>query len=579
MPLGSSLNSLLLLAKNLDTSKPTTYTGKKGKNDKPFVYPKEKGIISLPRGNISDSGYSKEYIDSFFNELYSDLSIRPNRILLVKGNKVIAERYCKPYARDSWDCVFSTSKTLVGLALGLLYDDGLVDLDKPVVKILGIEKNVHIARNKKITLRHLLTMSTGITFNEMESASSTKWVKSFFESNSKFKLGTKFEYNSMNTYIISACVEKLAGKKFKDLVVERIFNPLHANDIHIDTSLEGYFIGGWGLYILPEDMAKLGILVRDGGMYDGKQIISKEWIDMMSHTQYEATQFGHVLNYGFQMWADDKNNFCCFNGMYDQNIMIYRNSGVIVVTCCANSEAFHGGNLFKICAKYFAKKEPGKFELCSNRGYRDLKNYDEFMYYYDYLQDKEYKPIYKIANSCGILPLILQNELGTYAKGIKSVKFKKEGDTYTLIINEGHKEYPLKFDFKDGIRDTYEFYGNKFDCALSARFILSGKSEIFLVIRMFFLEFSSSRYFTIKFGKDKDIISMELSENPGLGFVYSVIEVQDETAKAIFAGITKTLNPAYQSGIIKNIFSPSFRLVHGETKYRKLKGEKIKEIS
>ena len=54
-------------------------------------------------------------------------------------------------------------------------------------------------------------MSTGITFNEMESASSTKWVKSFFESNSKFKLGTKFEYNSMNTYIISACVEKLAG--------------------------------------------------------------------------------------------------------------------------------------------------------------------------------------------------------------------------------------------------------------------------------------------------------------------------------------------------------------------------------
>ena len=53
MPLGSSLNSLLLLAKNLDTSKPTTYTGKKGKNDKPFVYPKEKGIISLPRGNIS----------------------------------------------------------------------------------------------------------------------------------------------------------------------------------------------------------------------------------------------------------------------------------------------------------------------------------------------------------------------------------------------------------------------------------------------------------------------------------------------------------------------------------------------
>lgn len=570
MPLGSALNSLLLLAKNLDTNTSTVMPVKKKDVDKPVVFDHSKRIKSLKRGKPEEYGYSQEYLDSYFNELVSDHSIRVNRIMVIKGNEVIAERYEYPYVRDSWDCIFSCTKTVVALALGLLYDDGKVNLDEPVCKILKNEKQIFNNRNKKITLRHLLTMSTGITFNEMETASSYKWVKSFFDSSYKFKLGSKFEYNSLNTYIISVCVEKLAGMKFEELVKERIFKPLDINDTHFDVSPEGYFKGGWGLYILPEDMAKLGILVRDNGMYNDKQIISKEWIQMMSHKQFASTNFGHIYDYGYQMWVDDKIDFCAFNGMYDQDILIFRKSGVIIVSCFADSEAFHGSSLFTTSTKYFSKSGMGNFELCNFHGHRNLKNEKDLMYYYDLIANKEYKPASKIANSCGILPLLLQNELGTYTKGIKGVTFKKNDDnSYVFVVNENHKQYELEFNFSNGVRKVYDFYGNLFDCVCDARFILSGKSDPYLIIRLFFLEFSSSRYFSIKFSKDMDIISLEESENPGLDFVLSLIEIQDESTKLFLTRLTKTVGPDYVTGKIKNIFSPSFPLIHGEAKMKK----------
>ena len=570
MPLGSALNSLLLLAKNLDTKNPTEMPVKKSDSDKPVVFPYGKEINYLPRDIPENHGYTKEYLESYFNELVSDFSVKPNRLLILKDDKVIAERYEPPYVKDSWDCVFSSSKTLVALAIGFLYDEKKIELDTPAYKYIGNEKKIGNLKNKKITVRHLLTMSTGNSFNEMETASSHKWVKSYFDSNLKFKVGTKFEYNSLNTYILSVIVEKVAKEKFATFVRKRLFDPLGINDTHLDTSPEGYFKGGWGLYILPDDMARLGLLVKNNGVYEGKRILSEEWINLMSHKQFDATKFKHTLNYGFQMWVDEANDMCAFNGMYDQDIFVYRRSGVVVVTCCADNEVFHTSNLFKITAKYFANEKMGEFPLCPYRANRDLHNEESLMYYYDLIANKDYKPVSKLSNSCGILPVILQNELGTYSKGVKGVYFKKEGTSYALIVQEGHDKYEIAFDFDNGIRQIFKIYENVFDCVCSARFILSGKNEPLLIIRLFFLEFSSSRYFSIRFTKDPDMVSLELSENPGFDFVMSLIEIQDESTKDFLFNLTKTIGHDYINGKIKNIFSPSFSLVHGESKIKKL---------
>ena len=154
--------------------------------------------------------------------------------------------------------------------------------------------------------------------------------------------------------------------------------------------------------------------------------------------------------------------------------------------------------------------------------------------------------------------------MGTYVKGVRSLTFKKEDQKYQFIINEGGTNYILDFDFDKGVRQTLNLYGNLYDTVVDARFILSGKGEPFLIIRVYFLEFAFSRYFSIKFGKNNNSISVELSENPGLDFVISLAAAQDEATKTFLRGWMKALSPALVAGKVKNIFAPSFIAVHGK---------------
>lgn len=560
MPLGSAINSIIVLLRNLNTDKPTVHTVKNKKPDKTVVFEGE--IQRLERAQPEDMGLSTDYVQSFLNEIRRDSAIRANRILVLKEGKVIAERYEHPYVPDSWDCVFSATKTVTALALGALWDEGKVDLDVPVCKILGMENKVGNAQNKKITLRHLLTMSTGNMFNEIESATSLKWVKGFFDSGNKFKIGSKFEYNSLNTYMIGACVQKIAGKTLAEYVKEKIFDPMGLSDTYFEHSPEGITKSGWGLYILPEDMAKLGQMVLQKGKWDGKRILSKEWIDQMSHKQIEATKAGHRFDYGYQMWVDEDKNFCCFNGMFNQEVHIWRNSGVVVVLCCANNEAFHGSNIYTIGAKYFADKKTGKFPLVTEDSCRDLEDRPQLRYLLDDILGRDYVPKDKIANSCALLPLLMQNEMGTYAKGIKGLRFTREGDRYTLWVKEHGVETPLTFDFGDGVRAAYDFYGNLYDCTVDARFILNERSEPQLVIRLFLLEYACSRYITVRFGKTYDKLTVALSENPSTGFIESLLDAQDEATRRLIAGASKLIDKNLIVTKTRNLFFPSFPIAY-----------------
>ena len=562
MALGSALGSALLLLRNLNVNKSTTHVIKKDKSEKPFVFSSD-NIKRLERGTPEEFGYSSEYVQSFLNELSNDLSIRANRILVVKGNKVIAEKYASPYVPDAWDCVFSATKTVTALALGVLYDEGKVDLNVPVCDILEIKRVGNLA-NKKITLKHLLTMTTGNTFNELESAASLKWLKGYFDSPNKFPIGSKFEYNSLNTYVIGACVEKISGMPLSEFVREKIFDPLGVNETFFERSPEGIAKSGWGLYILPEDMAKLGILMRDYGVFDGKRILSEKWIKKMSTKRFSATKAGHRFDYGYQMWADDEKNFCCFNGMYNQDILIYRNSGFIVVLCCANNEAFHGSNLYAVAEKYFVDEKPGSFPLVQTGSSHEIADIPSLHSYYDSIKNKLYLPVEKKANSCGVLPLIIQNEMGTYVKGIKSFLFGEENDESTLTLVEGDEEKIIRFNFGSGVRQRFSFYENEYDCVADGRFILNGKGEPFLVVRIFFLEFASSRYITLRFGKDKNVLSVEFSENPGLEFIQALLETQDKATKALIGGVMKIVDADLIATKARNIFSPTFTLKHEE---------------
>lgn len=563
MAIGSTFNSLIVLGRLINPNKPTIHTIKNKQPDKTVVFDRTAKIKRLPRAKAEDMGLSTDYVESFLNEIDNDPAIRANRVLVVKDGKVIAERYRHPYTPDAWDCVYSATKTVTALALGALWDEGKVNLDEPVCKILDIENKVGNAQNKKITLRHLLTMSTGNTFNEIESNVSLKWVRDFFASPNKFKIGSKFEYNSLNTYIISACLQKIAGVTLAEYVQDKFFTPMGINQTLFETSAEGISKAGWGLYILPEDMAKLGMLVQNNGVWKGKRLLSEEWLDQMTHKQIAATKAGHRFNYGYQMWVDDERNFCCFNGMYNQEVHIWRNSGVVVVMCCAHNEAFHGSNIYTIGAKYFGEASPADLPYVPAGLDRTLVDLPGCRYLLDDILEREYVTRDKVANSCGLLPLLLQSVMSSYVKGVKSVRFGRDGEGYVLWVKDHTgAETPLKFDFGKGVRQLYELEGNVYDCHADAHFILDPLSDPILVIRMFFLEYASSKYMIFHLGKTNDKLRLEFAENPGAGFLEAFVESLDESTRKLLEGAGKLLDKETVPRTLRNMFTPTIALTY-----------------
>lgn len=561
MAIVSSLNSLIVLAQLINTEKPTKHPIKNKRPDKTEVFAQEEPIRYLERAKPEEVGLTTDYVQSYLNEITNDAAIRANRILVVKDKKVIGERYEHPYTPDSWDCVYSATKTVTALALGALWDEGKVDLDMPVSKILGIENKVGNAQNKKITLRHLLLMATGNTFNEIECDGSMKWTRDYFDSPNKFKIGTKFEYNSLNTYIIAAVLQKITGKTLAEYVQEKFFTPMGINKTLFETSPEGVTKAGWGLYILPDDMAKLGILVMNDGLWEGKRLLSKEWLDQMTHKQIAATKAGFRFDYGYQMWVDDDMNLCFFNGMYDQDIHIWRNSGVIVVILCSHNEAFHNSRIYDIGKKYFAEKPADDFSFVEQKFSRAMTDNPSFRYLLDEICDRDYIAKEKIANSCGVLPLLLQSVMSTYEKGVKSVRFSKNGeDDYTLTVAQSEQETAIRFNFSDGVRNTYVLCGNAYDCVADGRIILDPQSNPILVIRLFFLEYASARYIVLHFDKTIDKMKLEFNENPGIGFLEAFIDSLDPGTKKFLQNATNLLEKDFLPKRMKAMFNPSFTI-------------------
>lgn len=150
--------------------------------------------------------------------------------------------------------------------------------------------------------------------------------------------------------MLSAIVQKITGEKLMDYLTPRLFEPLHIKDATWDENPDGINFGGWGLTIKTEDMAKLGQLFLNEGKWNGKQLVSAEWLKEMGSFQVESSPSGTpyemreaygltkdnndwVQGYGYQMWMCRHDAFRA-DGYAGQYIMIFpkRNTVLVLTT-------------------------------------------------------------------------------------------------------------------------------------------------------------------------------------------------------------------------------------------------------
>ena len=157
-------------------------------------------------------------------------------------------------------------------------------------------------------VRDLLTMSCGHD-TEPKRIGGTPSVKQFLAHPVEHKPGTHFQYNTVGTYTLSAIITKVTGQTTLEYLKPRLFEPLGIENPKWDSSPEGHSLGGYGLFLRTEDVAKLGQLYLQKGEWNGRRLITEKWIEQATCKQVPNDLASHAgmgsdwkQGYGFQFW-------------------------------------------------------------------------------------------------------------------------------------------------------------------------------------------------------------------------------------------------------------------------------------
>src|ERR1035438_9386782 len=235
------------------------------------------GAQSLGRSTPEAEGVSSEAIVDFVEAADKNVDTFDSFMILRHG-KVIAEGWWKPNSAEAPHIMNSVSKSFTSTAIGLAIQKHKLKLDDPVLKFFpAYAPPIPSDYLKAMKVRDLLTMSGGHAV-EPKASEAGPSVKRFLAQPVVYQPGTHFLYNTMGSYVLSAIVTKVTGQTALEYLRSRLFEPLGIQNARWDSSSEGNSLGGYGLYLRTEDIAKFGQLYLQKGKWNGKQLIPREWV-------------------------------------------------------------------------------------------------------------------------------------------------------------------------------------------------------------------------------------------------------------------------------------------------------------
>jgi CubicO group peptidase (beta-lactamase class C family) len=238
-------------------------------------------------------------------------------LMVVRHGHVVAEGWWAPYRRDDPHVLFSLSKSFASTGIGLAIAEGKLSLDDPVLSFFPEDAPAEPGANlKAMRVRDLLCMSTGhhadaiSSFPYLDPAVSQ--TRAFLALPVAHKPGTHFVYNTPASFMLSAIVQKVTGTPLVDYLRPRLFEPLGIRNPVWEASPRGVSLGGFGLSITTEDIARFGQLYLQRGEWAGRRLLPAEWVDAATARQMangSNPQSDWEQGYGFQFWR-------CRHGIY-----------------------------------------------------------------------------------------------------------------------------------------------------------------------------------------------------------------------------------------------------------------------
>lgn len=282
-------------------------------------------------------------------ERAQELDLDLHSLILIRNGRVILECYPHPYDENSLHNVKSVSKSIMSAMVGIALREGILkSLDEKVYDYFPQYFTDETDSLKKtITLRHLLTMTSGLDLDEngpiaKSIFSSDDWIGATLARPMIDNPGDSFLYCSGLTHVMSGILTEAAGRGLLDLCNEYLFDALGITGAQWRKGPKGYYFGGAELFLKPRDLARIGVLYLNDGRWNGRQIVPEEWVKESTSGQVGTGCAGQ--QYGYWWYTDDK-GFVDAIGWGGQGIRFHRGTGTVMVVTAATHNA--GDILFR----------------------------------------------------------------------------------------------------------------------------------------------------------------------------------------------------------------------------------------
>lgn len=524
------------------------------KPDFPFDAVYEQAFV---RATPESQGISSDLFAALLRELDASKDTEMHHFMALRHGKVICECNFAPYPKGMWHITHSMCKSITGMAIGMLIEEGKLKLDENIYDIFSDQINAlsKIFR-PVITVENLLTMTSGVTFNESGIVSGNDWLGSFLNASVNGKPGTEFQYNSLNTYVLSAIVTKRTGETLTEYLTPRLFAPLGITKYYWETCPKGITKGGWGLFLCAEDMAKLGQLYLQRGKWNGQQLVSEYWIEI-STARHLKTQ-NDTYGYGYQLWMEQRPGSFEYNGMLGQNVIIYPDMDMVLVTNAGNKEMFQDCIMLNIIRKYFPvnyhpadvlpenplshsllKRLCGELEngennnrstslrggwkrnVVSRRKHSDKKySYrisaavDRPSDHHSFMRAVSGRTYVMEQQNIGIAPLFVQVFHNNMTDGISEISFTYDAGNFCVSFTEGEVIHKLPVGFGKAADGCVDLHGEHYLVATLGEFARDENDIPVLKLEVTFIEECVKRKAHIFFHEDNGI-EIKWNETPG----------------------------------------------------------------
>ncbi len=270
-------------------------------------------------------------------------------ITVVRNGYLVLDVYVPPYGSDSKHPIYFCTESIISTLVGIAVDQGHIEsLEQPILNFFPGQTFANPDTKKEaITLEHLLKMAPGLSCEDShvlggihaidEVKQSEDWIQYVLDQPATYaEPGRQFRYCDSMAHLLSAVIQETSGLNAAEFAQAHLFEPLGISDLVWEADPQGISIGWEGLEMMPRDMAKIGYLYLNKGLWDGQQVVPADWVEASTQAQIDVqipfNERGYQLpeGYGYLWWVDPRGYYMAV-GLFGQHIIVVPEQDLVVV--------------------------------------------------------------------------------------------------------------------------------------------------------------------------------------------------------------------------------------------------------